>query len=333
MPRTLQLFERAGFVQPFLAHVNRVRGVRFITPHGAAYVGFDGVPTPYPFISILPQWKTEALLACRLRDAGGTVRYGHELTGLRTDQDGIIACVRCDDTTFAIRARFIAGCDGARSSVRELAGIAFPGRTYVQHALLADVPVNSSVPPSEARVYIDRLQMMTLFAMDASLRRIVIVSPGESFPENISRAWLQSRIDCAGFPGTTVGDPVWSSTFAVHRRVARRMRRGRVFLAGDAAHAHSPVGGQGMNVGLEDAWQLAELLSPVLAGAAPESSLDRYEALRLPVARSVVRHTDLLLRALAHPNRIMRLGREYLAPYVVRIPGLRDRVVRELLTA
>jgi 2-polyprenyl-6-methoxyphenol hydroxylase-like FAD-dependent oxidoreductase len=333
MPRTLQLFERAGICETFLAEVNRVHGVRFVTPRGAAYVGFANVRTRYPFVSILPQWKTEALLESSLRRLGGGVRYGHEFVSSRAHERGIRATVRTQRGTYTIAARYLAGCDGAHSAVREESAITFAGRSYKERSLLADAPVESVVPPDEARVHIDRNGMVTLFPMNAVLRRIVIAAPHEALPDRAGRDWLQERVDRAGLRGTIVGEPVWSSVFSVHRRVAQRMRRDCVFLAGDAAHAHSPVGGQGMNVGLEDAWTLAQTLSPVLRGQCSASTLDRYEAQRLPVARTVVRRTDLLLRALAHPNGAMRVGREFLAPYIIRIPVLRNRVVRKLLTA
>lgn len=333
MPRTLRMFERAGFVEPFLAQINRIRRVRFITPRGSALVAFDDLQTQYPYVSILPQWKTEALLSARLHDNGGAVLYGHRFLGFHQDPDGVMIDVESECGTKQMRARFLAGCDGIHSAVREAAAIAFPGRTYRQQALLADVPVRTAISQDEARVHVDRSGMVTLFAIDESVRRIVIVSPHETFPQSISQEWLKARLDRGGLRGMDVEQPLWSSAFSVHRRVAQNMRRGRVFLAGDAAHAHSPVGGQGMNVGLEDAWALAEMLSPVLDGSSPVTTLDTYEARRLPVARSVVRNTDFLLRALAHPNRVMRVGREFLAPYVIRIPALRDRVVRELLTA
>jgi len=333
MPRTLDLFERAGVCDAFLGEVNRVRGVRFVTPHGATYVPFANVPARYPFISIVPQWKTEALLAARLQQLGGQVLYGHTFEGFEPFESGSRARIRDKERTYHIDARYVAGCDGVHSAVRENAGIAFPGRSYADRAVLADVPVETTVPKDEARVHIDRTAVVTLFPMSARMRRIVVIAPREPLPEAASREWLQTRLEHAGLRGTVAGDPVWSSAFSVHRRVARRMRAGNVFLAGDAAHAHSPVGGQGMNVGLEDAWVLAETISRVLSGQLPESTIDLYEARRLPIARSVVRRTDLLMRALAHPSPVMSVGREFLTPYVVRIPVLRNRVVRELLTA
>jgi 2-polyprenyl-6-methoxyphenol hydroxylase-like FAD-dependent oxidoreductase len=333
MPRTLELFERARLCDAFLSEVNRVHGVRFVTPRGAAYVPFKNLPTAYPFVSILPQWKTEALLAARLRSAGVNILYGHELLTFEQSETSVHAEVRSSTGQYELRARYLVGCDGVHSTVREQARITFSGRSYAEEALLADIPIETTVPPDEARVYIDRGSTVTLFPMSACMRRIVVIAPRQQLPEMASQAWVQGRVEQAGMRGTVVGEPVWSSAFHVHRRVASRMRSGRVFLAGDAAHAHSPVGGQGMNVGFEDAAALAAVLSTVLQNAAALATLDRYEASRLPAARAVVRGTDFLLRVLAHPNRVMCVGRELLAPYVIRIPSLRNRVVRRLLTA
>jgi 2-polyprenyl-6-methoxyphenol hydroxylase-like FAD-dependent oxidoreductase len=152
-------------------------------------------------------------------------------------------------------------------------------------------------------------------------------------PHVASAGWLQTRLADAGLPVVVTKEPLWSSLFRVQRRVVPRMRSGNIFLAGDSAHAHSPVGGQGMNLGLEDAWALAQSLSSVLHGQADDSAFDDYEARRLRVARAVVRRTDALLRALAHPHPLIGVGRELLAPYVIGMPVVRKRVVRDLLTA
>ncbi len=332
MPATLQLFERAGIAQPFLQHAHRLRGVRFVTPHGATYVSFSALNTPYPFVSILPQCRTEALLRERLNRVGGRILYGCSLESIEL-QCGVRARVLTPRGYETIRARYVAGCDGVRSTVRAQAGIAFLGRSYRESTLLTEVAVETAIPPDEARIHIDRTGVVTLFPMGNDLRRIAIVAPHEPLPPTVSRAWLQARIERAGMLQTRVGEPVWSSAFKVHRRVAHRMHAGPAFLVGDAAHAHSPVGGQGLRAGLFDAWTLAEVLAPVLAGDAPESALEAYERRRLPAARAVVRRTDFLTQALANPHPVMRVGRELVAPYVVRIPALRNRVVRTLLTA
>ncbi len=333
MPRTLQLFESAQIVERFLREVNRVSGVRFVTPRRATYVSFAGLPIAYPFVSIVPQWKTEGLLAARVVELGGCILYGHTFERLEQHASGIRAIIGTASGAYTIEARFLAGCDGVHSTVREQASIAFAGRSYAEHAVLADVPVQTDVPLDEARVHIWRSGVLTLFPISAHMRRIVVVAPHERLPQFASRTWLQERIARAHLHNTIAGDPVWTTNFRVHRRVARRLRAGHVFLAGDSAHAHSPVGGQGMNTGLFDAWALARTLSGVLAGETPDAALETYEAQRLRVARSVVRRTDLLMQALVHPNPVMCVGRELLTPYVARIPLLRERIVRRLLTA
>ena len=331
MPRTLHLFEDAGIAAEFLAAVNRVSSLRFDTPRRSVRVSFADVRTPYPFVSILPQWKTEALLAARLRALGGEVRYGDALETIEEYEAGVRARVASARGAYTVEASYAAGCDGVRSTVRECAGIAFSGVSYRQQALLADVRVRTGVPPDEAFVHVDRRGLLTLFPISAELRRIVIVAPRETLSGDPYAAWLQSHLERCALQGTRIDELLWASTFRVHRRIAARMRAGRVLLAGDAAHAHSPVGGQGMNTGLHDAWSLAKALCAALDR--DEHALDAYARQRLAAAREVVRRTDFLTRALAHPHPALCVGREFLAPYVIGMPVLRDRMVRALLTA
>jgi 2-polyprenyl-6-methoxyphenol hydroxylase-like FAD-dependent oxidoreductase len=331
MPRTLEIFEIAGVGGAFSAAVNRIDGVRFVTPRASTYVAFSSLETTHPYVGIVPQYHTEAILAAHFKNAGGEIRYGHELIDLRDEPQRARATIASSDGTYEIAVRYIVGCDGVRSTVRQCAGIAFEGDTYPDGALLADVEVRTSIAQNEARVHIDRRGIVTMFPMSDRLRRVVVIAPTETLPQEAARAWLQQRMQRAHFNGTEISsDPLWSNYFRVHHRVARHMRRGNVFLAGDAAHTHSPVGGQGMNIGLHDAWNLGWKLAHVLAGEASESLLDTYEPERLPVAGEVVRRTDVLTKALAHPNPIARFGRELLAPLVARIPLVNAPLVREL---
>lgn len=331
MPKTLQIFQDAGIAGAFLETVNRVHALQFHTPHRSLSVSFARVRTPFPFVSILPQWKTEALLAAQLRALGGAIRYGHALEAIESSESGVRARVSSDGQAYSIDAAYAAGCDGVRSTVRESAGISFDGISYRERALLADVRVCTGFPHDEAFVHVDRRGMLTLFPISAELRRIVIVATQEPLPENPDAVYLRERAERCGLGGTRIDEVTWTSTFRVHRRLASRMRAGRILLAGDAAHAHSPVGGQGMNTGLHDAWFLARALCSALDGNA--GALDAYERRRLAVARDVVRRTDFLTRALAHPNPALCVGREFIAPYVIGMPVLRDRMVRALLTA
>jgi 4,5-epoxidase len=199
--------------------------------------------------------------------------------------------------------------------------------------LLADTLVRTSVPLNEARVHMNASGVVTMFPMSESLRRIVVIAPRETLPEEADASWLQQRLHTAGYD-VEVEACVWSNTFRVHRRVASAMRCGSIFLAGDSAHTHSPVGGQGMNVGLHDAWNLAHKLAGVLSGEEQAAVLDDYERERLPVARSVVRRTHVLTRALAHPNVIARMARERIAPAIAGTPLVYRPLLKRLsLTA
>lgn len=331
MPKTMRLFENAGIAQEFAACVNPVHALRLLTPHRSTRIDFAGLKTPFSFVGILPQWKTEELLTRRLIELGGHVRYGHELERLENCDTGVRAIVNANGVRYAVQADYAAGCDGVHSTVRRESQIGFPGKTYHQQAFLADALVKTSVARDEALIHLDRNGMLTLFPISAEIRRIVVVAPRETVPPAPDAQWLQSRVDrCAGLD-VRVTEIAWAGTFHVHRRVAERMRSGNAVLAGDAAHAHSPVGGQGMNTGLHDAFALARALTDALHGDG--TALAAYERERLAAARRVVRKTDALTRALVHPNPVMSVGREYLAPYVIGITAVRERVVRSLLTA
>jgi 2-polyprenyl-6-methoxyphenol hydroxylase-like FAD-dependent oxidoreductase len=334
MPGTMELFAQAGIEHRFTSLVNRIDGVRFVTPRRAAYVPFCNIRSPYNYVSILRQWETQQLLERRIGELGGNVRYGWGLTGLCERGEGVEASIASPSGLRTIRARFVAGCDGVRSTVRALARIEFRGESYPGAALLADTLLRTSVPVNEARVHVNADGVVTMFPMNESLRRIVVIAPRETLPEIAEPAWLQARLRGAGYQDVEIEECVWSNTFRVHRRVASAMRRGNVFLAGDSVHTHSPVGGQGMNVGLHDAWNLAEKLGCVLSGQAPATLLGEYERERLPVARSVLRRTHVLTRALAHPNPLMRVARERIAPAIAGLPLIYRPVLKRLsLTA
>jgi 2-polyprenyl-6-methoxyphenol hydroxylase-like FAD-dependent oxidoreductase len=334
MPGTLEMFEAAKIADRFVAASNRIDGVRFVTPRRSVYVPFGSIDSAYNYVSILPQWKTQELLEARLRELGGEVLYGHTLTALTQSTDGVEATIERPAASEIVRARYVVGCDGVRSTVREQIGVSFEGAMYPGTVLLADAVLRTDVPANEARVHVHGGGVVTMFPMSASERRLVVIAPREALPERAQRERLQARLRTAGYGDVTIDEIEWSNSFRVQRRVASAMRLGRVFLAGDSVHAHSPVGGQGMNVGLRDAWNLAAKLAAVLSDEAPEGLLDLYERERLPVAKSVVRRTDLLTRALAHPHPLLRLTRERIAPRIARLPIVYGPVIRRLsLTA
>lgn len=334
MPGTMDLFEQSGVAQAFVSAANRIDGVRFVTPRASVFVPFARMRSRYNYISILPQWKTEELLGVHLQAYGGRIAYGHELVALEQCADGCRATIRGPQGQYTVRARYVIGCDGIHSTVRQQMKIPFEGDTYPGAALLADAHVRTDVPVNEAQVHVDGHGAVTMFPIDTHVRRVVVIAPRERLPDRASREWLQDRLRAAGYGGVLIEEPGASNVFQVHRRIASAMRDGNVFLAGDSVHTHSPVGGQGMNIGLHDAWNLASKLARVLDGDAPEALLDGYEHERLPVAKGVLRRTDVLTRALAHPNPLLRITRERIVPRIARLPVVYEPVLRRLsLTA
>ncbi len=335
MPGTMRLFSRADLVSEVLSAANRIEGVRFVTPYRSAFVSFQHFGGDYKYVTILPQWKTQALLEARLLQLGGRVRYGAELAGLKQRAGAVETVIReAAGDTRTMHSRFVVGCDGVHSTVRELARIAFLGNSYPGSALLCDVELRTEIKSAEARVHVHERGVVTMFAMNEGLRRVVVIAPGEHLPEYAEVDWLQERLTQARYEDTVVERVVCSNRFRVQRRLASAMRRENVFLAGDSAHTHSPVGGQGMNIGLHDAWSLAEKLARVACGEAQSSLFDSYERERLAVARGVLRRTDLLTRVLATPSPLLRAARERIVPVLTEVPMIYRPIMRALsLTA
>src|SRR5689334_17394792 len=224
-------------------------------------VDFSHLPTPYPYTLMLPQSDTEAILSDRLRHLGGEVRRPAELVGVRPDADGVTATLRDGGT---IRARYLVGADGMHSTVRELSGIGFTGQAYEESFVLADVRMDWPLPDDEVTLHFSPAGLVVVAPLPGGRHRIVATL--DEAPEHPNREDVQSLLDTRGprRRPARVEHVVWSSRFRLHHRLADRYRVRRLFLAGDAAHVHSPAGGQGMNTGIQDAVALAARLTAVL---------------------------------------------------------------------
>ncbi|MFC4051530.1 FAD-dependent oxidoreductase [Actinomadura syzygii] len=326
--RTLEVLEAVGVTDELVG-----RGVvvpRFTVRDGdraLLAIDFDGLPTRYPYTLMVPQDVTEEVLAARLRATGGEVRRGHEVVSLVQDGDGVTAATATGET---VRARYAVGADGMHSTVRELAGIGFAGAGYAQSFVLADVRLDWGLRPDEVQLFFSPAGLVVVAPLPGGRHRIVATM--DDAPERPALADVQALLDERGprrSPGR-VTEVVWSSRFRVHHRLADRYRAGRVLLAGDAAHVHSPAGGQGMNTGLQDAIALAPRLAAVLAGDAPAASLDAYEAERRPVAEGVVRMTDRMTRAATSGGAPARRARNLLLRVLDRVPAVRRRMAMRL---
>lgn len=302
------------------------RGVpvtRFRIRDGArplAAVDFDGLPTAHPYALMVPQYETEAVLLRRLRALGGDVHRPHEVTSVTQDADGVTLTTATGETLRATRA---VGADGMHSAVREAAGIAFAGSAYEESFVLADVVMDWVPGPREVSLAFSAAGLTVIAPLPGGHYRIV-ATVAEA-PAQPDLAFVRDLLD-ERLPGQAgVRELVWSSRFRIHHRVADRYRAGRLLLAGDAAHVHSPAGGQGMNTGIQDGYALGRALASQDPGA-----LDGYEARRRPVALRVVALTDRMTRVATTRNPAVRAVRNALLPLLLRIPALRDRLAAEL---
>ena len=297
--------------------------------------------TAYPFLLFLSQAETEAALVEHLGEQGVGIEWNTRLHGYddEPDQGAVQArIVDVDGSERTVRARYLVGCDGAHSEVRRSAGISFTGGRYPQTFLLADLEA-TGLEPDAAHVWLGAGDPLFFFPLrnPAAWRMLTPRPTGQtstaegdvaaSAAEPVEAAELQEVVEAATGGRVRLAAPVWSTAFRIHHRHAATYRAGRAFLAGDAAHIHSPAGAQGMNTGIQDAVNLGWKLALVCRGRAPESLLDTYDGERRPVGAFVLRFTDRAFTAATSTAPPVRFARTHLAPraltLVARLPRLR----------
>lgn len=267
-------------------------------------VGFGELPTDFPFTLLVPQNVTEEVLLGRLHAAGGRVRRPHRMVALTDDGEGVTA-VMADGQE--IRAAYAVGTDGMHSTVRERAGIPFTGDTYAQSFVLADVRMDWPHGDDEIQLCFAPEGVAVVAPLPGGRHRIVATQ--DDAPARPGMADVQRLLDTRGPQArpAKVTEVVWSSRFRVHHRLAEHYRAGRLLLAGDAAHVHSPAGGQGMNTGIQDALVLGDRLITTLREG--RDALDEYESLRRPVAEQVVAFTHRMTKIATVGNSPLRTVR------------------------
>ncbi len=296
-----------------------------------ATVPFDRLPTRYPYTLMIPQNVTEAILLQRLAELGGGVQRPYALTGLRQDPDGVTVDVAADGAQRrTIRAKYVVGADGMNSVVRERSEIGFTGEAYEESFVLADVSMSWSLGEDEVNLFFSPKGLVVVAPLPGGLHRVVATvdqAPADPSVDDVQRL-LDERGPVSG--AARIDTVAWGSRFRVHHRVADQYRAGRVLIAGDAAHVHSPAGGQGMNTGIQDAVVLGHALAAVVTERADEHSLDEYERTRRPVAQHVVALTDRMTRAATLRNAGARSLRNAAIRLLGSIPAVTTRMAFEL---
>ena len=343
MPRTMEMLSMRGELEPFLASGLPSRLAPLGDEHG--YLDYRQLDSPIPYILVLPQQRTEQLLEEWAVRAGAVVRRNVRF-GLTQDADGVDVTLDAGDGEHVERFAYVVGCDGVRSDVRAAAEIEFRGRDYPQSLMIADF-MTIDDPPDRTEVYarIAPRGMVAVYPFrDGTFRLVVLDRDRMAIGTETPVTLAELNTSCLAIVGRTfgLGAPIWMSRFRSAQRHAVRYRSSRVLLAGDAAHTHIPSGGQGLQVGIQDAMNLAWKLAADLGGWAPRGLLDSYERERRPIALATLRKTDLAFRfetsnslgargvrhmiALAmHVRRLQVPVMEEFAGLALRYPGPRGR--------
>jgi 2-polyprenyl-6-methoxyphenol hydroxylase-like FAD-dependent oxidoreductase len=333
--RTLELFESMGIVETVLGQGNICNGFDMYN-HGKPLVSvvFDSLPTKYPYFLIIAQSDTEKILNAHLESYGIKVEREKELVGIEQKQDSLRARIRLNDGSEQfIDCSYIAGCDGAHSSVRHILDLEFKGAPYPYYWLLADCDLDWKYPLHHMSVFIHPSGVTAYFPLYSDRGRLMFELPDapvdEEMPEptigDVRRLMGEREIDYR-----SVGNPNWLAYFKLHHRMVDKYGDGRVFLCGDAAHIHSPIGGQGMNTGIQDSYNLAWKLALVLKGESPGSLLDSYNTERHRVGKGVVGLTDMATKMIGLHNPVLAAIRNKLIGTLSALDPVEEKLLLTL---
>jgi len=340
--RSLEVFHQIGVVEEFLEK-GKTDNTVHIHRKGKPVVDIsiqELLPgeTLFPYFLILPQNHTETILANHLENRGGAIHWQHQLKSFHEGANGVQAVLEHRGEIIETRAKFLVGCDGANSTIRQGKEIPFPGRTYSPAFFLADVKVKGEVAHGD--IYFlaapQHLSLMFSFPEPDSFRIFNFVNEGVDLQEGekLTLEMLKQILHKSTDLDINIDKLEWSSVFKIHSRVAENFAKGPILLAGDAAHIHSPVGGQGMNTGIQDAHNLAWKISFLLKGLAKDAILHTYQEERKPIARNLHWSTDLFFLNAIKKNVFGDLVRLYLMPtgfaLLTRAAAIRKGIFRRV---
>ncbi|MES2639894.1 MAG: FAD-dependent monooxygenase [Myxococcota bacterium] len=333
--RTLEGLDRLGLADTFVAAGQPVSQLRFgAGPQEPVAVDLGKLDTRFPFLLLLAQADTERLLTEALAGYGVPVERGTALVGLTATAEGARARLVRGEQAEEVDVRWIVGADGAHSATRHALGIPFPGRAWPLTIVLADLDIGVDLGPGEVLIHATPRGLVAFVPFGPGRVRLIGVGVDHAASPDLATeptlAELQALVEAVLPVPVHLRSPTWIARFRPHSRLAETFRNGAAFLAGDAAHVHSPAGGQGLNIGMADGWNLGWKLAAVVRGEAPAAILDTYEAERRPVARWTIGFTDTLLRVATVHRPGLLAGRARVARALAATPVARQVLARAL---
>ncbi len=331
--RTLEIFQDLGIVDEILAQGHKIIGMsQYANGERFMHSSADEVESPYPYSINIEQCKTESALERLLRTYHIEVERETELVEVVGRPDAVVATIRRGNSSEEVETPWLIGCDGAHSRVRHLNHIHFPGKEDLHQYCLADVVIEGALARDEIHSFMTDRGLLFFFPLPNARWVIAADLPTQhdAVKEQPSLNDVRAIASERGPDGVRISDPRWLAYFRINYRAARHYRHERIFLAGDAVHIHSPMGGQGMNTGIQDAYNLAWKLALVHRGRAPEVLLDSYEKERRPVAEDVLATTKMLTDRFEAFTNLSPEQREQMYLNMVVPPEVAKRMARHL---
>ena len=332
--RTLELLDIQGCVAPFLEAGKKAAGARMLAKgKELVHLPLELSPSLYNYALMIPQSETERLLEAQLASLGVQVERNVELLSFIDQDSGVSALLRhADGSEETVQASWLAACDGAHSTIRNQLKLAFDGETDPSDWILADVQIEGDLPDDEISICLTPEGVMAFFPIDGRRFRAIADMGTSTQPDTppLTLEQVQTLIDQRGPPDLRAHSPIWLAHFRINERKIKDYRQGRVFLSGDAAHIHSPAGGQGMNTGMQDAFNLAWKLALVWHGQASPALLDSYSPERSAIGNQVLRNAGNLTKAATLRNPLLQEIRSLAASVLNHATPLKQRMVNQL---
>lgn len=329
--RTLEVLEPLGVTERLVQRGLKLHTARMHEGDTTRmHVNFDDIDSPYKFVLSCPQDQTETVLTDRLRELGGAALRSARVTEILSGSDGeLVTYVAAGTLVQQLRADWVIGCDGHDSTVRQAAGIGFEGGTYDENFVLADVEMDFPLERNGMDMFFAPHGFLFVVPLPGERYRVIATVPDGTGPPTLEDT--QRLLDERGPQAqkARVKSLRWSSQYRIQHRIASALRQGRLIVLGNAAHVHSPAGGQGMNTGIQDAVSLAQVLHATIT-TGDKTALVEWEKKRLEIARSVVHTTDLMTRAATSDSSVANFVRNALMGVVEHVPALQHALAERL---